>query len=438
MRAVSVYPEGALNINGFSFFNAVSFQIVLGAPVILFAKSLGASSLILGTMAALTPLLNILQLLAARFLHRVGYKRFVFAGWGARTFFTLCVAIIPLWPGLAASTRLWLLIGALFCFNLLRGFSAGAWLPWLTALVPEQVRGRFLSRDNAFMHFGCLAAMLVSAWVMAGSVEAEEYAAVFAIGLITALISLWFVRRVPDAQSHEDRIRSGVAVPWGAMLRHAPFARLLWFTTIYTTVIGSLGVFTVEYLVVREKFGESTIFLLGGLSFVGALCGLAITAPRLDATGSKPWLRRGLVLMATTIMGWLTLASGFLPGWPWLVGVLNFSGGLAGAVFGVASTRIVMGSVPAMGRNHFFALFTVISGIGLGGAPIVWGALLDALGPLNVVVGALTVDRYTVYFAALFLLAWIAMPLIAGLHEGAPVDMTMPIAAEARPVAPVE
>ena len=42
MKARSAYPPGALNINGFSFFNAVSFQIVLGAPVILFAKSLGA------------------------------------------------------------------------------------------------------------------------------------------------------------------------------------------------------------------------------------------------------------------------------------------------------------------------------------------------------------------------------------------------------------
>jgi len=142
--------------------------------------------------------------------------------------------------------------------------------------------------------------------------------------------------------------------------------------------------------------------------------------------------------MAATIFGWLTLASGLVPGWPWLVGMLTFLGGLAGAVFGVASTRIVMGSVPAMGRNHFFALFTVISGIGLGGAPIVWGAILDALGPLNVVVAGLTLDRYTIYFAALFIFAWINIRLVASLHEGAPVDMTMPIATEIRPVAPVE
>ena len=438
MKAASVYPPGALNVNGFSFFNAVSFQIVLGAPVILFAKSLGASSFVLGTIAALTPLLNILQLLAARFLHRVGYKRFLLSGWGARTFFTFCIAVLPLLPGLSIPTRLGLLIAALFCFNLLRGFSAGAWLPWLTALVPAPVRGRFLSRDNAFMHLGCLAALLLSAWVMTGSVEADEYAAVFGIGLLSALVSLWFVHRIPEVESAEDRKQSGVAVPWGAMLRFPPFAKLLWFTTIYMTVVGSLGVFTVEYLVVRGKFAESTILLLSAWSFVGALAGLAITAPRLDATGSKPWLRHGLVIMALVILGWFFLASGLLPGWPALVAGLNFFGGLAGAIFGVANTRIMMGSVPAMGRNHFFALFTVVSGLGLGGAPMVWGAMLDTLGTLDVVLGVMTVNRYSVYFAALVVLAWLALRLIPGLHEGAVIGAAPPTATDARPVAPVE
>ena len=438
MKAASVYPPGALNVNGFSLFNAVSFQIVLGAPVVLFAKSLGASSFVLGTIAALTPLLNILQLLAARFLHRVGYKRFLLSGWGARTFFTFCIAVLPLLPGLSIPMRLGLLIAALFCFNLLRGFSAGAWLPWLTALVPAPVRGRFLSRDNAFMHLGCLAALLLSAWVMTGSVEADEYAAVFGIGLLSALVSLWFVHRIPEVESAEDRKHSGVAVPWGAMLRFPPFAKLLWFTTIYMTVVGSLGVFTVEYLVVRGKFAESTILLLSAWSFVGALAGLAITAPRLDATGSKPWLRHGLVIMALVILGWFFLASGLLPGWPALVAALNFFGGLAGAIFGVANTRIMMGSVPAMGRNHFFALFTVVSGLGLGGAPMVWGAMLDTLGTLDVVLGVMTVNRYSVYFAALVVLAWLALRLIPGLHEGAAIEAAPPTAMDARPVAPVE
>lgn len=437
-RPGEAFPPGSLNFNGFSFFNAVSFQIVLGAPVILYAKSLGASSLMLGTIAALTPLLTTLQLVAARFLHRTGYRRFALAGWGTRTFFTACVVAVPLLPDASPETRLAVLMIALFFFNLLRGFASGAWLPWLTALVPERVRGRFLSRDQAFMHLGCLTALLASAWVMAGKADPHEYAAVFGIGFVAAVASLWFIRRIPEVESPEERRRSGVAVPWAAMLRFPPFARLLGFTTFYMAVIGSLGVFTVEFLVVRGKFSEGAILLLGGMAFVGALAGLALAGPRLDATGSKPWLRGSLLVFVAVISGWLLLAAKIVPSLPLLVGVLNFAGGLAGAVFGVANTRIIMGSVPIMGRNHFFALFTVVSSLGLGGAPMAWGAILDLLGPLDVVTGGVAVDRYTVYFGVLTALAIFDWWLASFLHEGANGGPAPEPAAEPRPVVPTE
>lgn len=437
-RPGASFPPGTLNFNGFSFFNAVSFQIVLGAPVILYAKSLGASSLMLGTIAALTPLLTTLQLVAARFLHRTGYRRFALAGWGVRTFFTACVVAVPLLPDASPRTRLIVLVASLFFFNLLRGFASGAWLPWLTALLPEKVRGRFLSRDQAFMHLGCLTALLASAWVMAGRTDPRDYAVVFGIGFIAALVSLWFIRRIPEVDSPEERRRSGVAVPWAAMLRFPPFARLLGFTTFYMAVIGSLGVFTVEFLVTRQKFTESTILLLGGMAFIGALAGLGLTGPRLDATGSKPWLRASLLAFVAVTAGWLLLAAGMLPGLPALVGLLNFAGGFAGAVFGVANTRIIMGNVPAMGRNHFFALFTVVSSLGLGGAPMAWGAILDLLGPLDLVTGGISIDRYTVYFGVLTVLAAFDWWLASFLHEGAQGNEAPEPAAEPRPVVPPE
>ncbi len=433
------FPPGSLNVNGFSFFNAVSFQIVLGAPVILYAKSLGASSLVLGVIASLTPLLTILQLAAARFLHRAGYRQFVLAGWGTRTFFTLCIAVLPVAPGLSLGARLALLIGSLFAFNLLRGFASGAWLPWMTSLVPEEMRGRFLSRDQAFMHFGCLSALLVCAWVMAGDVEPSEYAAVFGIGLLAALVSLWFIRRIPEAGSPEERRKSGVPVPWLAMLKYPPFAHLLLFNSAYMLVIGSLGVFTVEFLAAHEKFAEGTILLVNGGSVVGALAGLALAGPRLDATGSKPWLRRALVLFSAVIGGWFLLAAGLVCARPLVAGTLSFLGGVAGAVFGVANTRIVMGSIPVMGRNHFFAVFSVVSGLGLGVAPVAWGAVLDMSGALDVAVGAVSLNRYSLYFAVLGVLAAATKRLAGILHEGAPgLPMLPAAAAEPRPVAPVE
>lgn len=431
-------PSGAWEVNGFSFFNAVSFQIILGPPVILFAKSLGANSFVLGTIAALTPLLTTMQVVAARFLHRSSYKKFVLAGWSARTFFTVVIALLPLWPGLEPAWRLGFLLAALVAFNFLRGFASGAWLPWMAALVPVEVRGRFFSRDQAFLQLGCLLSLLVSAWVMAGTVEMDEYSAVFGIGLAAAVVSLWFIHRIPDAASPEERKNSGQAVPWAAMLKYPPFARLLIFTTVYMTVIGGFGVFTVEYLAVRQMLSESTILLLSAVSFAGALTGLAWAGPHLDATGSKPWLRRAVFMLAMVIGLWALLAAEVLPGWTVLVASLNFVGGVAGAVFAAANTRIMLGSVPVMGRNHFFALFTVVTSLGLGGAPMAWGAVLDTLATFDLAAGNFSLNRYSIYFAVLMLVALVDWWLVGSLHEGAEGVTTYAMANEVRPTVPVE
>jgi MFS family permease len=96
---------------------------------------------------------------------------------------------------------------------------------------------------------------------------------------------------------------------------------------------------------------------------------------------------------------------------------LNFICGVAGAAFNVANARIIFATMPQMGRNHFFALFTVISSLGLGAAPVVWGISLDFIGTYEVVTGALHWKRHSIYFAALFLLNLITLFQVSRLRE---------------------
>jgi len=44
----------------------------------------------------------------------------------------------------------------------------------------------------------------------------------------------------------------------------------------------------------------------------------------------------------------------------------------------MSNTRLAMVVIPVMGRNHFFALYSVIGNVALGLAPIGWGILIDA------------------------------------------------------------
>src|SRR5690242_789860 len=101
------FPLGLHNAFLFSLFNALSYQIVLSSPMVLYARTLGASATILGIVAGMMPLLVIFQIPAASYIPRVGFKRFVYAGWGTRVLFIFAMALVPLTGRfLDAQTRL--------------------------------------------------------------------------------------------------------------------------------------------------------------------------------------------------------------------------------------------------------------------------------------------------------------------------------------------
>jgi MFS family permease len=214
----TVLPRGSFNLHWFSLFNAISFQIMMGAPIIVYAKSLGASSTILGVIAAFTPLMTVFQLPAARHLDRFGYRQFVLMGWGMRIVLIFLVAGIPLAAFLDATSKLAALLALLFFFNLLRGISSAAWMPWIAHLIPAEVRGRFLSADQFFMYFGCLLSLFASALVISGPVTRWSYALVFLISAVGGAVSLAFIRRIPEVEAGEAMRLSSQNVPWRAML----------------------------------------------------------------------------------------------------------------------------------------------------------------------------------------------------------------------------
>src|SRR6266498_868950 len=112
----AVFPQGLNNAFLFSGFNALSYPIVLSSPMVLYAKTLGASATVLGIIAGMMPLLVIFQIPAANYINRIGFKRFVYAGWGTRVMFVFAMALAPLTGKfLDESNRLGLMLMLLFC-----------------------------------------------------------------------------------------------------------------------------------------------------------------------------------------------------------------------------------------------------------------------------------------------------------------------------------
>jgi len=440
------FPPGLHHAYLFSTFNAFSYQIVLNSPMVLYAKTLGASATVLGIIAGMMPLLVIFQIPAANYIPRLGFKRFVYAGWGTRVMFIFAMALVPLTGVfLNASNQLGLMLMLLFCFNLSRGISSCAWLPWITALVPPRLRGKYLARDQAVQNLASFCTFVLAAGCLAGAGNTPaaattmtegaaapssnphpwQFAILFAFSAVMGAISLSFLKRIPDAELPEEIRGSKARVPWLEMARYAPFKKLLIALVGYSTAYGGLTAFTVAFLKAQGGMSEGQILLVTSVAFLGGLSSLWFLGSRLDHLGSKPVLTFCCAGWLAVLAGWMSVAGGALPLRLSLVLVLQFLMGLLAALVQMSNTRLAMAVIPVMGRSHFFAIYSVVGNVTLGLAPIGWGLLIDALGAHSPLWLGLAWNRFTVFFGAaalaflvtLVLARWLEEPEAASMEE---------------------
>jgi hypothetical protein len=148
----------------FGFFNATTWMVGLGTPLILLASELGASSFEVGLIYAFVFLLLPIQILANATLPRFGYKKQVMFGWASRGVFLL----IPLWLAwmAPAEPQRWMvhaLIASAFFFSLFRALGSCGFMPLLYATLPEHIRGKYFSTDQAITGISGILTLLLCA-----------------------------------------------------------------------------------------------------------------------------------------------------------------------------------------------------------------------------------------------------------------------------------
>lgn len=360
----------------FEVVNACSWSAVLGAPIILFLKSLGASATILGLALALFPLTQALQVLGAHLLPRFGYRGLMVRGWTARTLLVGLIAGVALAvPWIGTTAAIWATLALLAGFTVLRGVTSCAWLPWISQLVPEEIRGRYLAWASALIQVTLIACNLAyAAWL--GVVPAPGGSvAIYVWACVMGLIAAWTMSRIPDAPVAAEG--GAGAVPWREMLGHPPFAALIRFNILVFAALAALGVLWVPVLRDIHHQNDGMIAVLPVWAAVAQLAALPILGHLVDRTGSRPMLACAVCVWVVHALLWAGLASGHLPLSWWTLGAIQVTAGFGGAAFTLANQRLLMAVVPGQGRSHFFALHSVAFALGQGIAPVLWGASLD-------------------------------------------------------------
>ena len=417
------FPPGLYHAFIFASCNALSFPIVFGSPMILYAKSLGASATVLGILAGMMPLLVMLQIPAARHVPRFGYRLFVFMGWSTRTVVYFLLAGVPLLTMLDSGSRLALVLVLMFFFTMLRGISSCAWLPWITSMIPESIRGRYLAIDYACVQISGFLVVIGAAFWLGESPTHSRFAGLFLFGALAGLASLFFLRRIPEVAPPEVVKESATPVPWQEIFGHLPFRKVLSFGVIWSVAFGGIAPFTVAWLKTEAGVAEDSILVVTAISYLGGLAAVGLMNRRLDDFGSRPAMALAMSFWVGIIACWFALAKQVIPTSTVVLVPLHIAMGFAGALVGMSMMRLVMGSIPPMGRSHFFALFSVTANVSMGISPMVWGVLLDVLHESGFSRQEWGLSNYAVFFLGVGILMILALALCVRLTEPKAVGM---------------
>jgi MFS family permease len=412
------------NLLRFGFFNATTWMIALGTPLVLLAGQLGASSFEVGLAYAFVFLLLPVQILATSTLPRFGYKRQILFGWISRG----CFLLIPL--GLAllapAEPQRWMihaLIGAAFGFSLFRALGSCAVMPLIYATLPESVRGRYFSTDQAVTGISGILTLLLGALLFRLLPIYQAFVWQYLYAIIGTVLTIYFLSKVTDppkpAQTSLREILHETPV---LCLRRSPFRQYLLFMTAFSLMGTAFVPLMAYYLKVDARLGADRIMLYTALQYGGAIIGTLIMRNRIDRIGVKPVFRLSLLLGACISTYWYFLITGN--------GALRAGLPVAYFLFGISASQWITAHLKYLPRVcdeahqalHVSVHSSVIGIIG-GLAPILWGYLVRMPGAQP----GIQREVFALYFIALLLIQLallLYVPRLTSRHRERPSIQT--------------
>jgi len=368
--------------------------------VFLYTERLGASATVMGLIAGMTPLMVIFQIPAAAHVGRWGYKRLITIGWSLRLIFVFGLVFVPLLDGrINQQSQLALVLMLLFAFNVVRGIASCAWYPWIRGLIPESIRGRYLTIEGAFVNAGSLVAFLLVAAYLGQTPTSGQFSFLFGFSCLAGVCSIYFILRVPAVAPPSEEVGRKQKAPWAEIFGNRSFRKLLWVELFMAIALGGLAAFTVKYLKAEAGMQDNHIMLASAAKFVGALGTLWFLKSRLDRMGSRPIIFFGLAIGLVCVVVFGLIAGRVMPLDFFAVAGLYLSFGFVLASVTMSMSRLAMATVPRLGSSHYFAVFAVVGNLGMGVSPTLWGVMIDILSGRKWDWLGIEWNEYTIYFS---------------------------------------
>lgn len=358
----------------FGFFNAMTWQVALGTPMVLFAERLGASSIGVGLAYSFVFLLTPVQVLATALLPRFGYKRMMLSGWGMRSVFLLPPLLLAiLAPEEGSHALIAVFIGSVFFFTLFRAVGSSAYLPWLNGLLSERIRGRYFASEQSCAGVGGVGTLLVSALTFRFLPLYTAFIVQYSIAFFGSAMSATALSRLPDSErptalSVRDVLRAAprmIAAP-------GMFRRFLLVSIWAGFAVSAIPPFCAYFLKVGPGLSASQIVLCTTCQYLGVISGALVLRSRVDRIGARPFFLASLAVYSCIAVCWIVMLRTSL-GSMTVLFVLYFFLGIAATCWFSANMKYLPQVVEPGQKALAFAIHGAVTSLVSGLASVIWG-----------------------------------------------------------------
>jgi len=354
-----------------------------GAFLVAFAIKLGASNLVIGLLAAIGPLAQLLQLPSIFVVEKIRNRRtIVVVTAGLSRLCWLLIALIPFLFG--AKIGLAILLAAMIAASALGAVSGCSWNSWMRDLIPQNILGAFFSKrmriaTGVGIALSLGAAVYLDFWKkLLAKYEIYGYSILFLVGFAVGILGVYFLARTPEkrmpALEEKPKILKLLTQPF----KDENFRKLIAFMCSWNFAVNLAGPFFMVYML--KRLGLSMSFIIG-LSIVSQVLNFAflrIWGKFTDIFSNKSVLAICGPLFIFSILAWTftTMPEKYILTIPLLI-IIHVVMGLSSAGVSLASGNISLKLAPEGQATAYLATNTIVNSVAAGIAPILGGKFVD-------------------------------------------------------------
>ncbi len=364
----------------FTSFNSISFTLVTGNVLSIYAMYLQASALVIGLINAFN-FLSFFAIPLGRSLTKKHSIMKVYANaWLARI---SCVLLMLAIPFLVSSgipeMGIFCILVSNFGFNFFRGIGTIANNPVITDLAPGKDRGSFMVFLSLTWNTSALLATLLLAFFLQFGESLTVLNAAVSIGIISGFISSFVLFKMPSSDTEQKTEPTNFSKSFLTAMHDRSFRLFLIAFMIIGFGVGCARPFIIVYAREVYQQPDSFVTFITFFTSLGALCMGLVTRLFIDKIGAKPMY---LLFTALTIVSLIpavispTISSGFIA-FLYLC-LIAFVSNLGFSGEENAGQTYFFGLIPREAVLDLSIVYFLVSGIAGATGSLVAGVILDA------------------------------------------------------------